>query len=406
MIDGLVEHDQILVPTSSGVRVFPLLQLMRIDKSMLSAYAGFGMPPIRFITQRGPFQDGETPLDMRYDARVIQIVVIEPLYNATQYGDRRWLLTDLIRPSRSFSTASGVTTSIYRRWMPGGKVERGTDMSVVAGDALVTSARGKFVHNGLRAGLSIELTSVPSTHTVSQVLSDYAIRITPAPLATAADVHWRYVRGQSFRDLNCLLELVPTFDRNSASPNKPLYAGYVEALRFICHDPFWYGEEQAQAWTLPDFFADLTFDYPSVACEQAGAWFGATANVGRWIFATDYVGEIAEITYWGHEATFPTIVIDGPAETPVITNVTTGVVLSLAYDVALGETVTLDIQDLTVTNNAGDNLFRYLAGDLATFALQAEPQAPGRINRISVSYSGGTADSSATLYWRNKYASI
>lgn len=398
----LLEFDQILVPVDptlypahgdipAGYRPYTLLHLTR---KLLHGTSGFGLAPLHFITSRSPFQDGETALDMRLDTRTIQIVVGEPVDTDTEYWDKRGELLDLLRPNRSFDGT--VRPLIYRKWLPGGKAEFGNDLVTTNGSTTVTSATARFLERGLDAGQHIRIDM--ATYTVSAVPNDYTVTLaTPYGGATATGVRFHWRRGWGKRDLYCLLEAGPNFDEGPESrPYHP--RGYYEVLRFVAHDPAWYGLEQSEDWVLPaGGLGALVFD-------GTGAWFGAA---GEWLFDTSYVSETVDVVYWGTVGARPVIAIDGPAAMPVIANNTTGTEIQLGYTVVEGEAVTIDTLALTVENGDGTNLMPYLAGDIETFTLEPPPQAPSRVNEINVSFANGKAGVSAvTMTWQNQYIGI
>ena len=398
---GLSESDALRIPVSAvvsagGYMEYPLVELLSFGGGPLRSTSNFGLPPIRFITQRGPFQDGETPLDMRLDPRVIQVEIVDWLCNRSGFWTRRNELLDLIRPNRSFSaTATTTSPMIYRKRLPGGKPERGSD-GVSDGAGTFTSTFGRFVHyGGLQVGDRFQVAG--TDYAVTSVINDYTVTLTPAPGA-GTNLAWRYWRNRSIRDLNVLLEQGPTFNESVSAYRSP--EGYREALRFVAHNPVWFGSEQSQSWGIDTALGDLVFD-------GSGAWFGSVPGVGRWLFAPTFVGETIGVIYWGTWPAKPTIIIDGPAINPSINNTTLGVQLNLSYSVAVGETVTINTLNLTCQNNFGTNLLPYLTGDLATFELDPEPQAPGRVNSVNVTFSGGVpGQSNAILYWKNGYIGI
>jgi len=393
---GGPELDQILCPgVGDSYETHPLMTLFGFGRGVLKSYEGLGHAPLHFITQRGPYQDGESVLDMRYDTRTVQILIEESLAGRTDYFDTRWALLDLLRPNRSFGTT--VRPLIYRKWLPAGKVERGADMSVENGSNVVTSHDGRFVGRGLDAGAHVTIGGV--VYTVESVPNDYTLYLTINYAGvTADDVSWIFRRGWGKRDLYCLLEQGPGFDEG-INP-KPPSSGYREALRFVAHDPFWYGMEQSQTWEVAGALGDLVFD-------GLGAWFGTTPGVGRWVFAPTFVGETVSVVYWGTVGAKPTITITGPAVNPVVENTTGGSRIEMDYSIAVGETVTIDTLALTVKNQADVNLQPYLTGNLATFTLEPHPQAPNRINQVYVSFSSGLVGASAAqLTWRNRHSGL
>jgi len=400
---NLSEQDLIRIPTATGYVNYPLLDLLNLNGGPLRSTANFGMPPVRFITQRGPFQDGETVLDLRYDVRVIQVFLAKYLCNRSVLWDERNTIFDYIRPSRSFdvNAAQVVQPLIYRKFLPGGKPERGSDLVTTNTSATVTSASGRFLHfGGLSVGDYFEITSGGDvgTYAVASVPNDYTVILDSALGNDAINIHWRYLRGRATRDLYVLAEQGPSFDERVDVAQVP--TGYRETIRFIAHNPFWFGVEQSETWAVSAALGDLVFD-------GAGAWFGQSSGVGRWLFSTSYVGESVSIIYWGTEPAKPIIEIDGPATNPVIENTTFNVRLELDYEIAFGETVTINTLALTVTNNSGDNLFPYLSGDIATFQLAPRPQAPNRVNNVSVNFSDALQGTSAArLIWNNQYTGI
>lgn len=401
----------ILIPDTDSsdeyaYRRYSILDLFGFSRRMLRSYSGFGLPPLHFIVQRGPYQDGQTPLGMRLDPRVIQLVIAEPLFRRMDYWDRRNDLLDLLRPSRSFDGI--VRPLIYQKWLPAGKFEYGVDLATTAASVTVTSATGRFVERGLATGDSFDILTGADkcTATVATVINDYTVTLTQALSGTATGIHFRYRRGWARRELFCLLEAGPTFDEGpGAAPLAP--TGYREVLRLIADDPCWYSDVTlTHTWsTATTAVGDLVFDPADPP--SGGAWFAVRAGItGRWLFNTSYVGTTAPIIYWGTARARPTIIITGPAENPTIENTTTGTKITMNYVVSAGEVITIDTLALTVTNAAGTNLLPYTTGDLATFGLEPPPQAPNRINNIVVSFSNAVSVSAAVLTWKNRYIGI
>lgn len=66
----------------------------------LMTFTGQGMPPLSYITQRGPFQHGETFLDYRLNPRVITYIHRRKSCNRQGYYDLRADMLNYMRPNR------------------------------------------------------------------------------------------------------------------------------------------------------------------------------------------------------------------------------------------------------------------------------------------------------------------
>lgn len=88
------------------------------DDKFLMSETGLGLPPIDYITQRGPFQHGETLIDYRLRPRVIQMVHRRNSCSRQDYWDARSDLLDHIRPNRSLS--GSIEPGTLRKVLPNG----------------------------------------------------------------------------------------------------------------------------------------------------------------------------------------------------------------------------------------------------------------------------------------------
>lgn len=61
---------------------------------------GYGMPNIKYITQRGPFQHGDTYLGFRLEPRVIQMQFRHNGGNRDRYWTNRQTILNMLRPNR------------------------------------------------------------------------------------------------------------------------------------------------------------------------------------------------------------------------------------------------------------------------------------------------------------------
>jgi len=269
-------------------------------------------------------------------------------------------------------------------------------MTTTAGGYTVTSYTGRFVERGLEAGQTLHVAG--TAHTVSSVPNDYTVVVT-TPTGAGTNVHWQYSRGRGVRDLHCLLQQGPNFDQGPG-PMPTYPTGYREALRFIAHDPFWYGVEQTETWEIPVDLGDLVFD-------GLGAWCGGVRGIGRWLFALTSVSESIDIVYWGTAPAKPIVTLTGPMINPAIFNQTIGDLIQMNYIIAAGEIVTINTSALTAQNNFGVNLLPFTTGDLATFGLSPCPQAADRVNQVQVSFVGGQPlVSQAELSWKNRHVGL
>lgn len=82
---------------------------------------GWGTPPIDYITQRSPFQDGVTVRDFFLGPRVIQLLIRQNFCDRDGWWDGRGALLDSIRPNRQL-TDTGVVRGTLRRCLPDGSL--------------------------------------------------------------------------------------------------------------------------------------------------------------------------------------------------------------------------------------------------------------------------------------------
>jgi hypothetical protein len=88
-------------------RLYPLHTPHDFGRWVIS-YSGFGTPPIQYITQRGPFQHGETVKDFFLRPRVIQLLIRQGFINRTAWWGGRASLLDEIRPNRQLTATAAV----------------------------------------------------------------------------------------------------------------------------------------------------------------------------------------------------------------------------------------------------------------------------------------------------------
>jgi hypothetical protein len=108
------------------------------------------------------------------------------------------------------------------------------------------------------------------------------------------------------------------------------------------------------------------------------------------------------------------LIISGPFSKVMMQNTVTGDQLNMLYDAVEGEQVIIDLHTLTVTNNAGSNLMRYMStpyadvdSDLITFGLYPNPQVSGGLNTMLVSISDAVlGKTQSNMYWQSCYIAV
>lgn len=93
----------------------------------LTGSLNWGLAPLHRITQRGPFQDGDSDIDFRLDPRVISLPIVVPCSTIEEHLDRRNLILQVFKP--------GNDTAIFRLNWTSGIVtnERSIEVKVVGG---------------------------------------------------------------------------------------------------------------------------------------------------------------------------------------------------------------------------------------------------------------------------------
>jgi len=70
----------------------------------LTGTVNFGMAPSHRITQRGPFQEGDSDIDFRLDPRIISLPIVVPTSSIDEHFRQRNLLLDIFKPGNDPAT--------------------------------------------------------------------------------------------------------------------------------------------------------------------------------------------------------------------------------------------------------------------------------------------------------------
>lgn len=385
---------QLLYPKSGGIYgVLDLTSLIMVEQ-------GRGMPPLHYNVQRGTFQHGETPINMRLDTRVIQVALADDHDSRAQmYAELAHLLSR-VNPGRNWAANGTLTKCIYRKIMPGGRKQWRSDLVTTAGSSLVTSVTGRFAEWGLGAGSVFTVLSGTNAgdYIVSSVQNENMLTLTQTLAATATGVQYRIQTGRVMRDLCVLLEAGPALEDDLQEDSLAL----SDTLRFVAHDPVWYNPTlQTMSWGVIDL-SNLIFYHDPDWTNRAvfPIWFGS-----------DYILSTDSLTCLGTWMSKPKVVLTGPFSSVTLENLSTGDKLVMRYNAVDGEQVTIDLDAMTVTNNFGHNLMRYMStpyanadSDLITFGLYPDPQVAGGVNKMQIGVSGATlGKTTASLYWYARY---
>jgi hypothetical protein len=198
-----------------------------------------------------------------------------------------------------------------------------------------------------------------------------------------------YLSGRKKRQIDVFLESGPGFTPSEGGWREWTF---IEAIRFVAHDPTWYDPApRAQTLLYHEPALNLTFpiEFPIV--------FDETAGIETYVI------------YEGSWLDYPTIDVVGPVTGWSLTNLVTGYNLGLTQPVPDGTTVTITLHGIkTVVDNFGNNWAHFLTSDsdLSSFALIPDPGAPGGRNDMQLSGTGTNAQSRVIVKWYSRYFGI
>ena len=69
----------------------------------LTGTLNWGLAPLHRITQRGPFQDGDSDIDFRLDPRVLSLPIVVPASNIVEHLDLRERLLQVFKPGNDIA---------------------------------------------------------------------------------------------------------------------------------------------------------------------------------------------------------------------------------------------------------------------------------------------------------------
>lgn len=323
----------------------------------LMSESGLGMPPIKYISQRGPYQHGETIYDYRLDPREIQIVHRSNSCSRIDYWNLRCALINYLRPNRQ--TLGNFTLGALRKTLEDGS-QRQIDVFIQEGPVFEARDLSKWDEWSFTETLRF---------------------IAPDP---------------TFYDpIPFVVNLIGTSGGGSTVPPAP--------TTNTSNNLIFHNDTTGAGYTSINFKNAI---YNANGTDlQFGTWTSSTVTVpitGGTGSGGSGTGLYTCSPSWH---SYPVITIIGPIKTPTITNTTTSEVISLSYNVAAGETVTINTAygNKTVTSSVNGNIIGTVttASDLATFHIACSPEATGGINSFTVA---GNDMSGATAVYMTYYA--
>ena len=165
---------------------------------------------------------------------------------------------------------------------------------------------------------------------------------------------------------------------------------YSVALNFEDANYYEYAED-AEGNEIYANIAEITLN----AAKRGGLiWdeFGAVSDSAGYIWEEG--GSIQNIvTVAGVDSAWPIWTVQGGAQNPTLTNITTGQTITWQGFVPAGQTLTINMAEMTA-DLAGANVFEYITGEWIRLA-------PGNNTLV---YNAGSADKSSTLSWNGVLA--
>lgn len=168
-----------------------------------------------------------------------------------------------------------------------------------------------------------------------------------------------------------------------------------------------------QRCVVPLRAADPTFYDPTPQAATFSVGAGGSFSVPLAVpvsVGSSTVNQTTTVSYTGTWRAYPIVTITGPLTNTVITNQATGDKLDLPVTINASDSRTIDCRPgrKTVVDAAGANQIDELSddSDLQTFSLEADPEAPGGNNAITVAGSGATSATQIAIVYDIRYIGI
>jgi hypothetical protein len=166
----------------------------------------------------------------------------------------------------------------------------------------------------------------------------------------------------------------------------------TEILQFEAFDPIWFEP------------TEVTYAVSNIPADELT--FPALFDDDDIIFGGDSYG-IASISYLGNWYAYPVIRIGAPFTQVVMSHIDTGAVVGLTTGVSSGY-IDFDFQNLTITDNNGNDLWGYLTpdSDVQQFRLEPDPIVANGLNQINFFLPGFTGSTTISVFYNLRYIGI
>lgn len=167
-----------------------------------------------------------------------------------------------------------------------------------------------------------------------------------------------------------------------------------ESVDFLAFDPLWFDPEETVFADASITDTDLVFPIT----------FPIVFGVSGVLFSTGL------FTYAGTWETYPTMTLTGPYTRVTITNITTGIAISMNVAILAGEQriITLTPGNQSIVDANGVNRFSELGpgSNLIDFNIRPNPEVANGQQEIRAEFTDGTGDSAFELAFNTRYFAI
>lgn len=188
-----------------------------------------------------------------------------------------------------------------------------------------------------------------------------------------------YVRPQS-----------PTFDTDN--PDEWGEFSFQETMQFQAFDPTWF-DPTAASTDVSQVAADelvfpITFDADNIVFDNQNFYGNLTIN------------------YTGNWYSYPTFVVDGPADSVTFNHLELGLVINYNQPILTGESITINLDKRLYQKGNGQNIVLHPISNIVDFRIEPDPVVAGGVNTIEVYLPNADGNSNVNVSYFTKYIGI